>query len=84
MKGETEMTVTGQQGSMQVQIDSDVLAVMEFMQARIPTDKLVAVAEGVRKLAGPMWDGYPQQTCQTLALVLPKTDLQRPLRSDAI
>jgi len=35
---------------MQVQIDSDGQAVLEFTQKRISTDKLVAVAEGVRRV----------------------------------
>ena len=69
---------------MQVQIDSDVQAVLEFMQQRIPAAKLIAVAEGVRRLAGPMWDGYPQENCQPIALVLPKTDLERQSQEVAI
>jgi hypothetical protein len=43
---------------MRVEIDSDVQAVLEFMQANIPCNKLAGVAESVGRVAQILWGHY--------------------------
>jgi hypothetical protein len=40
---------------MQIQVDPDVQAVLEFMQKNIPADKLIGVAIGIRDVAQALW-----------------------------
>jgi hypothetical protein len=63
--------------------DPDIKAVLEFMQQKIPANKLVGVAERIPPMARLLWDVYPQQPCRPLAFDLPKPDLQNPSLQDA-
>jgi hypothetical protein len=46
---------------MNLKFDDDVLAVLDFMQTRIPAEKLVGVAGAVRDVAGLLWGRYAPQ-----------------------
>ena len=56
---------------MNAQFDSDVLAVLEFMQSRVPAEKLVGVAQAVNGLAGTLWGHHTPQGVMALQLVTP-------------
>jgi hypothetical protein len=43
---------------MELNIDTDVKSVLEFMQDRIQTDKLTAVAESVAGIAPVLWGHF--------------------------
>ena len=73
-----ESTVTGQ-SKKKVEVDSDVQAVLEFMQDRVQTKRLVSVADGAAQMARLLWGSHPQEPCATVSLILPKTDQERPL-----
>jgi hypothetical protein len=64
--------VTGQQ----VHIDEDVKAVLAFMQDRIAAARVISVAEVLPSMARLLWAGIPQESCQPISLVLPKTGLE--------
>jgi hypothetical protein len=53
---------------MDLELDSDVRAVAEFMQSRIATERLVAVARGVAELAPILWGKYPAESIEVLSL----------------
>jgi hypothetical protein len=57
------------ESSMILRMDSDVRAVLEFMQSRIPTQKLVAVADSLPVLAKSFWGHYRQESVVPLSLV---------------
>jgi len=61
-------------------LDNDVRAVMEFMQQKIPAEKLLGVAESLPGLARLLWVKFQQEPVQAVSLVLTK---QHPLRSNA-
>jgi hypothetical protein len=50
-------------------MDSDVQAVLEFMQREIPAGRLVGVANGVASIAPLLWGGYQPEKIQALRLV---------------
>ena len=58
---------------MQVILDSDVQAVLEFMQDRNPAARLLAVAEGLPKIARLLWDGTQQEPFRVASLTVSKT-----------
>jgi hypothetical protein len=69
---------------MQAKIDSDVMAVVEFMERTIPPAKLMGVAKGVTGMAGFLWDHYDPQDVERMRLVR-ATDpraLNNPLHSE--
>ena len=68
---------------MELIVDPDVKSVLEFMQRRLPTCKLVAVAECLPQMARLLWTSYPQEACRVLALEVPKTDLAHPSQLSA-
>jgi hypothetical protein len=51
--------------------DADVLAVLDFMQSRVPAQKLVGVATAVRGLAETLWGHYPPQDVIALRVAQP-------------
>lgn len=53
---------------MEVEIDSDVQAVAEFMQRNVPASRLVAVAEAAAKLAPLLWGRYEKEDVAALLL----------------
>jgi hypothetical protein len=69
---------------MKFSVDEDVQSILEFMQSRIPTNKLVSVADNLPPMARLLWGNYQQDPCQALALGVPKSDLARPSQSIAI
>jgi hypothetical protein len=54
--------------SMQLELDTDVKAVLEFMQTNIGCHKLVAVANSIKELATPLWGHYKGERIICLAL----------------
>jgi hypothetical protein len=54
---------------MELAMDKDVQAVVEYMQNTIPTTKLRAVADILPKMAQLLWDKFPQEPCVGVALV---------------
>jgi len=62
----------GKKNGMQIVVDSDVQAVLEFMQANLPADKLLGVADGIPEMARLLWKQYPQEPCPVMVLRLPK------------
>ncbi|MGA2896319.1 MAG: hypothetical protein ABSE27_01820 [Acidobacteriaceae bacterium] len=76
-------TVTGQ-NNKKVEVDSDVQAVLEFMQDRVQAGKLISVAEGVMQMARLLWGSHPQEPCSAVSLVLPKTTACSLSPQDAI
>jgi hypothetical protein len=69
--------------AMQIALNEDVKAVLEFMQANIETVKLVGVADSLPQLARLLWDGFPQEPCTAISLELSKTgeESQKPQAS---
>jgi hypothetical protein len=53
---------------MQFEVDSDVQAVLEFMQLNIPAAKLVGVAESASQMARLLWGHNPQEPVQPCSL----------------
>lgn len=53
---------------MEIILDSDVQAVAEFMQGRLPTARLVAVAEALSSLAPILWGKYQPEAVEVLRL----------------
>jgi hypothetical protein len=56
---------------MEVVFDADVQAVAEFMQSKIPANRLVSVAEGLAQIAPLLWGQYQSERVQTLKLQWP-------------
>jgi hypothetical protein len=56
---------------MQIQIDIDVQAVLEFMQKNIPADKLIGVSIGVRDMAQTLWGHNVHTSVLPMSLVPP-------------
>jgi hypothetical protein len=49
---------------MEVVVDRDVLAILEFMQRNVPASKLVAVSRIVHIIAPVLWSHYAaEQVC---------------------
>ena len=53
---------------MNLEMDKDVKAVAEHMQATVPAAKLVAAAEALSAVAPLLWGSYERQAVQTLCL----------------
>jgi hypothetical protein len=53
---------------MDLVVDKDVKAVLEFMQTTIPTAKLIGVAESLPQLARLLWGHFPQEPYQGASL----------------
>lgn len=53
---------------MQFEVDSDVQAVLEFMQLNIPAVKLVGVAESASQMARLLWGHNPQEPVRSCSL----------------
>jgi hypothetical protein len=66
---------------MQLQIDKDLHAVIEFMQGNIPANKLMSVAEKLPDLARVLWSHFPQELCVTAKLETIKLCNQSPLNA---
>jgi hypothetical protein len=62
-------------------IDSDLQSVADFMQAHLPTSKLVSVADHLPKIARLLWGEFPQEPCQPLALIPTKRGLANQSQS---
>ncbi len=54
---------------MELLIDPDVKAVLEFMQRNIPAGKLVPVATAVRHLAPVFYGRYKEEDVSALLLI---------------
>ena len=53
---------------MILDIDPDLAATLEFMQTRIPQEKLTSVAEAVARLGEILWGHHPGSTIDVLRL----------------
>ena len=53
---------------MEFEVDSDVQAVLEFMQTNIHAAKLVGVAESAAQMGRLLWGRYPQEPFVPLSL----------------
>lgn len=60
----------------EISIDPDVMAVLEFMQKKMPADKLVSVAENLAPIARLIWGHHPQQVIRAVTLFHPKPGLR--------
>jgi hypothetical protein len=58
---------------MQFVADEHVKAVVEFMQRKIPTGKLIGISDKLPEIARLLWGHFPQEPCVALSLVIPKT-----------
>ena len=52
--------------SMNVEIDPDVKVVAEFMQSRVPTSKLLGVANRLGQVANLLWGHFDTEDVQPL------------------
>jgi len=52
----------------QLEVDRDLQSVLEFMQAKIPTNKLLGVAESLPQMARLLWGEFPQEPFQCAQL----------------
>ena len=59
-------------GKMQLDMDADVKAVLEFMSSNISAHKLVSVAQEASQLAPILWGHYEAEQAQGLRLHYPK------------
>jgi hypothetical protein len=70
----------------EIEIDSDVKLVAEFMQSSIPAARLRSVADAIAALAPLLWGHYPAEEVRAIALVSPPLisgdDLHTPLASN--
>ncbi len=53
---------------MNLEMDADLRAVVEFMQRRIPAARLVSVATGIQAISPLLWGHYPHEECKPLRL----------------
>jgi hypothetical protein len=53
---------------MNIEVDNDVKAVLEFMQERVAAFKLIGVAERIPAMAKLLWDKYPQEPVEPISL----------------
>lgn len=60
-------------------IDPDLQAVAEFMQRRLPAEKLVTIAENLPQVARLLWSRFPQEPVIGASLTEPPitNDLQQ-------
>ena len=56
---------------MELVLDDDVKAVVEFMQKRISAHRLVAVARGVSEIGPLLWGKHQPEKVDVLRLVCP-------------
>ena len=56
---------------MNVLLDADVQAVMEFMQEKVEAGRLVGVSRGIAALAPLLWGQYQPETVDPLRLAEP-------------
>jgi hypothetical protein len=54
---------------MQIKVNEDAKSVLEFMQANVPTERLVGVADVLPQMARLLWAKYPQEPCVGISLV---------------
>lgn len=57
---------------MNLNIDPDVKAVLEFMQANIAAPRLVGIANRLPEMAKLLWGHHPQEPCVPGSFHLPK------------
>ena len=43
-----------------ISVDGDVLGILEFIQARVPAEKIVSVSQQVNLLATLIWGHHPR------------------------
>src|SRR5690349_15646730 len=55
--------------AMQFEVDSDVKAVLEFMQTNIPADRLVGIAESVGQIGRLLWGHFRQEPVRAVSLL---------------
>jgi hypothetical protein len=67
----------------QTLLDPHLQEVVEFMQACIPTSKLIAIAENLPQVARLLWNRFPQEPCLPLMLIPIKRDQVNPSQSTA-
>ena len=51
-----------------LEIDGDLQSVLDVMQRKIPTSKLVGVSERLPQIAKLLWDKSPQERIEALTL----------------
>ena len=66
-------------------LDEDVQTVLEFMQRKIVTSRIVAVAENLPQMARLLWGHYPQESLVVCNLLpeLPKASTSHGKQSSA-
>jgi len=53
---------------LEIIIDESVKLILETMQSRIPTNKLIGVADCLPQMARLLWKDYPQEPCSAISL----------------
>ena len=56
---------------MELNLDQDVKATMEFMQTQIPAEKLVGVAKAISGLSESLWGHYSPKGFVAITLDFP-------------
>jgi len=64
------------QSNMDIVVDPDLQATLEFMRDKITASKLVAVAKRLPEMATLIWGHFPQEEYVPVSLVLPKPALE--------
>jgi hypothetical protein len=54
---------------MEIIIDNDVKAVLEFMQRNFVAARLISIAAGVNDVAPILWNRHARESIDTLSLV---------------
>jgi hypothetical protein len=66
---------------MDLVIDPDVRAVAEFMQSKMPTSKLVGIADGIARIAPTLWGRYMPESVSVLMLSHPQPSASESVTS---
>lgn len=54
---------------MEIKVDRDVKAVLEFMQERVPPSRLASVASGIAVIAPVLWGHYQSEVVTALQML---------------
>ncbi len=62
-----------------LEVDSDVLAVVAFLQTHVAASRLVAVADGLAAIAPLLWGKYQPESVQVIQLATKPIAVPRTL-----
>ncbi len=64
---------------MQIEVNRDVKAVLEFMKDKVPAERAIGVADALPNMARLLWSNCPQEPCTPMFLSVPKQEGQNQL-----